>query len=131
MASGSRARHSRRRRRGAGLAAGALAVAALALPATAGAASQSFCSGAWMGSGWECRSGEPHTLQSVEGYVATAGSHRICAASAAAGGGTLNSDWVCGYSAVIKTLNGRAYGVGIVHNGSPYSWQLWSGFQSW
>jgi hypothetical protein len=113
------------------LATGALAVGALAVPGTAGAASEGFCGGAWLESGWDCHAGNVRTLQSVEGWVWTSGSHRVCAASASWYGGPLNSDWRCDYSVVVKVLNGRVDGVGAVHNGAPYGWQLWTGVQYW
>jgi hypothetical protein len=112
-------------------AAGALAAAVLALPSAASAASETFCTGEWLGSGWDCRAQPQHWLHSVEGYVTDSGYYRICAASASSYGGSMNSNWVCDYSYVMKLLNGRVYGVGAIHNGGPYTFQLWNGLQTW
>lgn len=120
----------RRRSRLVVLAAGALAAAALALPGSASAASEGFCGGVWLPSGWDCRAWNQHWLNVVDGSVAS-GSYRVCAASATSNGGTMNSNWVCDYGYVAKLLNGRVYGVGALHNGDPSGFQLWGGSQTW
>jgi hypothetical protein len=111
--------------------AGALVAAVLALPGAASAADESFCTSVWLGSGSDCRASNQHWLYAVEGSVANSGNYRICAASAASYTGPMNSNWVCDYVYVMKLLNGNVYGVGAVHNGGPYTFQLYTGVQTW
>jgi hypothetical protein len=118
-----------RRRRAVAFVIGALTASALALPGAASAGSTTFCADQWLVSGQNCFASDTHTLQSVEGY--TVGSHRVCAASASGPSGSISSDWVCSYTSVIKNLNGRVFGVGVVHNGAPETWQLWFAVHNW
>jgi hypothetical protein len=123
--------HHRRRRRTVGLLAALVATTALALPGSASAAEEGFCGYVTIPSGWQCRATNRHWLYSVEGYVNTAGSNRICAASATTNAGAQNSNWACGYQYTQTLLGGNVYGVGAIHNGAPWTWQLWVAVQTW
>ena len=106
---------------------GALVTACLAMtagsavvPTPANAWQEHFCQYALLGSGWNCPAPNRHTLQQVTAYSINSWS-RVCAASWTSPWGYQNSDWRCDYGIAQKYLDGRVDGVGVIHNGDPWT----------
>ena len=98
----------------------AITAGAAALPAPASAYTEHFCQYVGLAPGWNCPAPNRHTLQYVTAYSINSWS-RVCAASWTTPWGYQNSDWRCDYGIAQKYLGGRVDGVGVIHNGDPWS----------